>query len=162
MSKPNDSFPCTLFVALSFALAACEFDPPPTPTTFLDIARAGDAVQPMSAEFGVHLIVQSWGGESVWLEVDGGTLRSAGQDLAAACISAPPDGEFVDVFVSPADVEALLSASLYEEGCPAGGLTRPEGAALASDAAFVTGEVSNATDPGDGDSSTTTTDESTT
>jgi hypothetical protein len=162
MSKSNHSFPCTLFAALSLALAACEFDPPPTPTIFLDVSRAGDAIQPSSAEFGVAMIVQTWGGQSVWIEVDGGTLRSGGQDVSASCSSASGDGAFVDVFVSPDEVEALVSASLYEDACPAGGMTRPEGGALASDAAFVTREVSNTADPEDSSSSPETTDESTT
>ncbi|PRQ07019.1 hypothetical protein [Enhygromyxa salina] len=162
MSKPNHLVPSTLVMALSLALAACEFDPPPTPAVFLDLARAGDAAQPSSAEFGVHLVVQTWGGQSVWLEVDGGTLRRAGQDLAAGCVSAPGDGELVDVFVSPEQVEALVSASLYETGCPTGGTTRPSGEVLASDATLVTREVSSANDSEGGESSTDTSDESTT
>lgn len=138
-----------LVVALTCVPAACEFEPIPTPTALVEIERAGDAAQATSPEFGVHLVLQGWGGASVWLEVDGGELRNEG--MRAACLSLPHDGALVDVFVVPDDVEVRLTAELYTRACPQGGSTKPKGTAVASDAELVGIGISNSMDTTDGE-----------
>jgi hypothetical protein len=153
----------SLLAALPLVQVGCEFDPPPTPSAFVEVERLGDAAQPASPEFGVYLSVQSWGGASVWLEIAGGTLQNPDGDQASAvCLPMPGGGAFVDVFVAPDEVEAVLSAALYERSCPAGNATRPKGTALAFDTEIVTREVSNSTDSDSGGSTDDTETSSTT